>query len=84
MISADSQIYYDLNIYGDDFYELVRWMHEDFGVQTMSDFESYAPLESPFHLLRVIGRKILGLAEPRYCSLKVIDISKIIIEGKWP
>jgi len=36
MISADSQIYYDLNIYGDDFYELVRWMHEDFGVQTMS------------------------------------------------
>jgi hypothetical protein len=64
-ISPDSQIYYDLGIYGDDFFELVRWMHEDFGVQTMSVFGSYAPPEGPFRFLAPFIRKLLGRPEPR-------------------
>jgi Protein of unknown function (DUF1493) len=84
LISPESQIYYDLRIYGDDFFELVRWMHEEFGVQTMSGFENYAPLESPFQFLAPAIRKFLGRPEPRYCSLTVVDITNIITSGKWP
>jgi hypothetical protein len=61
-ISPDSQIYYDLGIYGDDFFELVRWMHEDFGVQTMSGFESYAPSEGAWPF-RFFTRFIRGRLE---------------------
>jgi len=82
LVSEESEIYYDLNIYGDDFYDLVCWMHEDFGVQTMSGFKEYAPSEGPFHQLRAIGQKILGFTGPRYRSLRVADIASIITEGK--
>jgi len=83
LISDKSEIYCDLNIYGDDFYDLVCWMHKEFGVQTMSGFKEYAPSESPFHQLRAIGRRLFGLAGSQYRSLRVADIASIITEGKW-
>jgi hypothetical protein len=84
LVSPESQIYYDLGIYGDDFFELVSWMHEEFGVQTMSGFGSYAPPEAPFLFLRHFARKLLGCPVPPYRSLTVNEITNIITKGKWP
>lgn len=84
LISLDSQVYHDLGIWGNDFFELVLWMHNEFGVQAMAGFKNYAPPEGNSSLIYPIIRKLLGRLEPRYRSLTIRDLTDIIAVGRWP
>ena len=83
-ISLDSQIYHDLGIWGDDFFELVLWIHKEFGVQPMADLRNYVPLEGNSSLVYPIIRKLLGRPEPRYRRLSIRDLTDVIAVGRWP
>lgn len=84
LISLDSQVYNDLGVWGDDFFELVLWMHKEFGVQAMAGFENYAPPDGTSSLGYPIIRKLLGRSEMRYRSLSIRDLTDIIAAGRWP
>jgi hypothetical protein len=82
-ITADTEVYGDLRIYGDDIVDLVWWLDKEFGLKTNINPFLYAPTEFPFiQILRPI-RKAFGI-ERQYKSLKVRDIVAAIEAGRWP
>jgi hypothetical protein len=86
-ISADTEIYYDLGIYGDVLYfDLVDWIHKEFGT-TFDHFNlgAYAPGEQGF--LAMIWRRRRRESDRRkgrYRSLKVRDLVEPIERKAWP
>lgn len=82
-ISEDTEVYRDLEIYGDELVDLVWWLEKEFGVTPNVDPFRYAPREFPFSwALRAIS-KAIG-REPEYTSLKVRDIVAAIETKRWP
>ena len=84
-ITRDTEIYGDLNVYGDDIVELVRWLDREFGLKTIgiNPFR-YAPGESPFLEVRSALRRVFGIKPPQFESFKVRDIVLAIEAGHWP
>jgi hypothetical protein len=87
-IACETEVYQDLKIHGDVLvFDLILWLHDEFGVEPNLHFADYAPSE--WHAL-MLGR--LGLAlrrlwrknEPQYKSLKVGDIIAAIEAKRWP
>lgn len=84
-ITGHTEIYGDLNIYGDDIVELVWWLDREFGVKSIgiNPFR-YAPRESPFLQVRSALRRAFGIKSPQFESFKVRDIIVAIEAGRWP
>ena len=83
-ITLETEVYYDLGLYGDDLYELVMRLYREFGVGPELRLAEYGPREWPFHRCRRIIRKLLSRSEPQYTSLKVRDIVAAIEARGWP
>ena len=83
-ITEDTEVYGDLNIYGDEIVDLVWWLEKEFGVSTNIDPFIYAPRESGLISWGVHSmRKFLGAAR-EYRSLKVRDVVAAIEAKRWP
>jgi hypothetical protein len=83
-ITEDTEVYGDLNIYGDEIVDLVWWLEKEFRVSTNIDPFMYAPREGGLLFWAVHAmRKLIGAA-PEYKSLKVRDIVAAIEAGRWP
>jgi hypothetical protein len=83
-ITCDTELYYDLMIYGHDLFELVSWLEREFAVTPDLNLSRYGPNEVPLFRPLQMVRRILGLQEPRYESLKVRDIIAAINAKHWP
>jgi hypothetical protein len=83
-ITCDTELYYDLMIYGHDLFELVSWLEREFAVPPDLNLSRYGPNEVPLFRPLQMVRRILGLQEPRYESLKVRDIIAAINAKRWP
>jgi len=83
-IKYDTELYYDLHLYGDDLFEFVRWVDGEFGVRADLDFSKYGPREFPFVSVLHALRSAIGLGEPQYQSLKVSDVITAIEAKRWP
>lgn len=84
-ISTDTEIFYDLGIYGTDLYELFVWISNKYGLEMRRDIADFGPGEGYlFGFLQGWIRR-LSLREPRkYRSLKVSDLLSAISKGQWP
>jgi hypothetical protein len=80
-ITEDTEVYRDLNIYGDEIVDLVWWLEKEFGVPPNIDPFKYAPPECPFGWVWHAIRKIIG-REPAYESLRVRDIVAVVEAGR--
>jgi hypothetical protein len=85
-ITDETEIYYDLGIYGDDVYEFFVWLHDEFGVKFGKfRFKDYCRPEgslSPF-LFRS-WRERYERQHRRYKSLTVGSILSAIELGQFP
>jgi L-fucose isomerase-like protein len=82
-ITEDTEVYRDLEIYGDEIVDLVWWLEREFGVTTNVDPFKYAPREYPFFQALKKIKKIIGI-ERQYKSLRVRDIIAVIEAKCWP
>lgn len=80
-IGPETEIYQDLRIYGDDLFELLIWINDEFDVQIIIEGAKYAPGETPFFAITQAIRKALGGGRKRYKSLTVRDIVQAIDAG---
>ena len=84
-ISGETEVYYDLGIYGDVLvFDLLFWMHREFGVALNIDPSEHAPREGP--ILRTLFGHFMhrrDIAQRPYVSLKVRDIMAAIEAGRW-
>jgi hypothetical protein len=83
-ITEDTEVYGDLNIYGDEIVDLVWWLEKEFGVASNIKPFQYAPHEFPFFWAWQLIRKVLAREEPAYRSLTVRDIIAAIEAKRWP
>lgn len=84
-IVGDTEIYGDLNVYGDDIVELIWWLDKEFGVKSTGiDPFRYAPREPLFFPFRRTLRRLFGIKPSQYESFKVRDIIAAIEAGRWP
>jgi len=87
-ITCDTEVYADLGLYGLDLVELALWITEEFDVQGTIDIGPYGPPDvswlplPPAALIKL--RKWLGIANPKYKSLKVRHLLKVIENRHWP
>ena len=80
-ISPDTEIYADLKIYGDDLFEFLIWIKNQFGVQVTVAGGKYAPSEGPFlKVVKALTTIINGKTHP-YKSLKIRDVVNAIDTG---
>jgi acyl carrier protein len=82
-ITEDTEVYRDLEIYGDELVELIWWLEREFGVTPNVDSFKFAPREFPFSWALHAIRRVMG-REPEYNSLKVRDIVAAIETKRWP
>jgi hypothetical protein len=77
-VTDDTEIYYDLRISGDDFDELICWMHQTYGTDFSEMKRRYVPGEVEIYPLitRLFG------AHP-YASITIGDLVDAACEGKW-
>jgi len=80
-ISPETEIYADLKIYGDDLFEFLIWISNEFGVQVTVAGGKYAPSEMPFFKVVEAFKKAVGGENHRYKSLKVSDVVQAIDAG---
>lgn len=84
-VTADTEIYYDLRLYGDDLFELIRWINQEFGFALDLNVAAYAPTEHPFPWLADAFLRMMGRGyNRRYKSLKVRDVVAAIETRRWP
>ena len=81
-ITEDTEVYRDLNIYGDEIVDLVWWLEKEFEVPPNIHPFKYAPREFPFCGIWHAIRKAIG-REPAYESLRVRDIVAAAKAGRW-
>jgi Protein of unknown function (DUF1493) len=80
-INPETEIYADLKIYGDDLFEFLIWISDEFGVQVIVAGGKYAPSEMPFFkVVEAFKRAVKGQSH-RYKSLKVRDVVQAIEAG---
>lgn len=80
-INSDTEIYADLKIYGDDLFELLIWINDEFDVNVVVAGGKYAPSEMLFFKLFETVKKAFGGRIHRYKSLKVRDLVQAIDAG---
>lgn len=79
-ISEETEIYYDLGIYGDVLYfDLLSWAHKEFGVTFDIDMREHGPGE--LVLIPPFLKHRLDKVKRPYRSLKVRDIVAVIEAG---
>lgn len=83
-ITDDTEVYYDLRLYGDDLYALLVWIGREFGAQFRVNLREYAPSEGIFPFLFRERRERREREQRPYKSLKVRDILAGIEAGHWP
>jgi hypothetical protein len=83
-ITCDTEIYGDLKLYGNDLFELVLWVTNEFGVAGDLHLSRYGPTEWPFLRLAIQLRKLIGLSPLKYESFKVLYILTAIDAKRWP
>lgn len=85
-ISPDTEIYYDLGIYGDVLhFDLLDWVHREFGT-TFEHFNlgAYAPSEQGlFAMIWRRGRRESDRRKGRYRSFNVRDLVEAIERKAW-
>jgi hypothetical protein len=84
-ISEDTELWYDLGIYGDELFDLAIWARDALGVEPNLDIKGSAPSESPFQFLWLrLGRKFrVDHARSRYPSFTVRDVIAAAKAGRW-
>lgn len=80
-INAETEIYADLRIYGDDLLEFLLWIETEFRVKISIAGDKYVPSETPFFALAEAFKKFVGGGVHRYKSLKIRDIVEAIDAG---
>lgn len=87
-IGEETELYYDLGLYGDDLFEMTIWMEKEFGMEPTGYMLRRAPPESfmpPFSdILNWLYRRCLRRPKKRYGSLKVRDVINAAAAGSWP
>jgi hypothetical protein len=83
-VDADTEIYKQLGIYGDDFvFGLVGWVKREFDVPPDVKMSDYVPYESNFRWAGRLFRHLLRLPEPQFKSLKIRDVVAAIERRSW-
>ena len=83
-VTGDTEIYYDLHLYGDDLYELVVWLETEFGVQLKINLRDYGPGERVFPFLFRKSRERREREQRPYKSLKISDVLAAVDAGHLP
>jgi hypothetical protein len=83
-ITDDTEVYYDLGIFGHDLYEFVVWVSKEFGIERRINLDEYGPRERMPPVLFRERRVRREREQGRYKSLKVRDILTAIESGHWP
>jgi hypothetical protein len=83
-ITDQTELYYDLQLFGDDLCQLAKWLEKKFGVPANLDPQAYGPPESLISTLFRRWRWRWDRAGRHYKSLRVADIFSIIDAGHWP
>lgn len=83
-INADTEIYKEMGIYGDDFvFDIVFWAEKEFGVMTDVKMSDYVPSETNFPWMGRLFRRLLRIPEPQFKSLTVRDVVAAIERRSW-
>ena len=82
-ITEETEVFRDLEIYGDDIVVLLWWLDKEFGVKPTIDPFKYAPREIPFFGALMALKRLAGI-QKEYKSLKVRDLVAAIDAGRWP
>lgn len=80
-INIETEIFNDLRIYGDDLFEFIIWIQDEFGAQVIVSGGKYAPSETPFFAITEAIKKAVSGGQHMYKSLKVRDIVQAIDAG---
>lgn len=84
LVEANTEIYKQLGIYGDDFvFDLLKWVEREFGVRPDITMSDYVPCEQNFFRERRFLRHLLRLPERQFKSLKVRDVVAAIERNSW-
>jgi len=83
-ITDDTEIYYDLRLFGDDFYEFICWLNNEFGGDFRVNFGEYGPREGMPPIFFRQWRERRERLRHRYKSLRVGDILTAVELGHWP
>ena len=83
-ISDDTEIYYDLSLYGDDLWEFFVWLNSEFGLEVRANIFEYAPGECPLFPIRLRRWIEKRRGQRRYRSLRVGAIVDAVMAGVWP
>jgi hypothetical protein len=83
-ITDDTEVYYDLRLYGDDLYAFLVWLGQKFGTDFHINLPEYAPSERIFPFWFRQRRERREREGRPYKSLKVRDILAAIEAGRWP
>lgn len=83
-ITDQTEIYYDLQLFGDDLCQLAKWLEKKFGVPADLNPLLYGPPEGLMSTLFRRWRWRLDRTSRYYKSLRVADVFEIIDTGHWP
>jgi hypothetical protein len=80
-VSLNTEIYKDAGLYGMDVFEIVTYLHNQYGtIFDGLDLNDYVPAEVP--LLRIL--KVIGLYSGRnYKSLTIRHLVEVVKRGAW-
>jgi hypothetical protein len=80
-ITDETEIYYDLRIYGHDLYDFVVWLGNEFGVSVPLNLAEHTPREGTPLLLFRSWRERRERERRPYKSLTVRDILGLVERG---
>jgi hypothetical protein len=83
-VDANTEIYKEMGIYGDDFvFDLVLWAEREFGLPPNVNMSDYVPGESNFPWAARLFRHLLRIPESQFKSLTVRDVVSAIERKSW-
>lgn len=83
-ITEDTEIYYDLRLFGDDLFEFIIWIRNEFGANMNININEYGPGESVIPFLFRQWTEKRNRDQRRYRSLKIRDILAAVDADKMP
>lgn len=83
-ITEDTEIYYDLRLFGDDLLEFIIWIRNEFGVNMNINISEYGPSESAIPFLFRQWTEKRNRDQKRYKSLKIRDILAVVDTDQRP
>ena len=84
-ILDDTELWYDLGIYGHDLFEFIMWAHDAFGIKPDLDIGACAPAEASFQFLHLLIGRMFGSnrSRSRFRSLTVLHVIEAAKVGQW-